>query len=239
MSERFSVSFERKVLQRDEWARKEFVRRYSSIAICVALLSACATTDAPKETPVAAAAPVVVAPPAPPPTPPPPPPPPPPAPPLPVEMPAPSKEVAPQIELPSYARKGRRLPADGGEPGRVLLGYCKGFEVERDAASYYKRLERNKQLPSQDAVEARSREAGQTLTVQQVVERDWAIQRENARGSPQRCKVLGGSVDAGVAVLVIEADIYGKRQRGTATVTPVNGKWRVRDHGGWQAIKSP
>jgi hypothetical protein len=142
------------------------------------------------------------------------------------------------VELPSYARKGRRLPPDGGEPGRVFLSYCRGFEIERDSASYYRRLERNKQLPSADAVAARSREAGQSLTARQIVERDWAIQRENAKSSPQRCKVLGGSVDAGVAVLVVEADINGKRQRGTATVAPVNGKWRVRDHGSWEPAKA-
>lgn len=149
----------------------------------------------------------------------------------------PSKETAAPVELPSYAKKGRRLPADGGDVGRVFLSYCKSFEVERDAASYFKRLQRNNQLPSASAVDARSREAGQTLTQQQVVERDWAIQRDNAKTAPQRCRVLGGSVDAGVAVLVVEADIYGKRQRGTATVVPVNGKWRVRDHGSWEPAK--
>lgn len=153
-------------------------------------------------------------------------------------MPIPSKETAPPVELPSYARKGRRLPTDGGEPGRVFLSYCRGFEIERDAGSYYRRLERNKQLPSAETVAARSREAGQPLTARQVVERDWAIQRENAKSTPQRCKVLGGSVDAGVAILVVEADIYGKRQRGTATVVPVNGKWRVRDHGSWETTKA-
>lgn len=152
-------------------------------------------------------------------------------------MPIPPKEAAPQVELPSYARKGRRLPPDGGDAGRVLLTYCRSFEIERDAASYYKRLQRNKQLPSPAAVETRSREAGHALSVRQVVESDWAIQRDNSKSSPQRCKVLGGSLDAGVAVLVLEADIHGRRQRGTATVVPINGKWRVRDHGGWEAIK--
>jgi hypothetical protein len=206
-------------------------------ALASVLLASCATVEEQKPAPVPAPVGGGSSPPPAPEPPPPPPPAPPPAP-LPIEMPAPTKEAAPQIELPSYARKGRRLPADGGEPGRVLVAYCRGFEIERDASSYYKRLERNKQLPSKETVEARSREAGQTLTTQQVVERDWAIQRENAKSSPQRCKVLGGSVSEGVAVLVIEADIYGKRQRGTATVVPVNGKWRVRDHGSWEVVKA-
>jgi hypothetical protein len=214
--------------------RLALTRSLLSLGITAALLSACATTEEPKPPPPPA--PVVVVAPPPPPPPPPPAPPPPPEP-LPIEMPIPPKETAPQVELPSYARKGRRLPPDGGEPGRVLIAYCRGFEIDRDAASYYKRLERENQLPTEATVSARSREAGQPLNARQVVERDWAIRRENAKSSPQRCKVLGGSVDAGVAILVIEADIYGKRQRGTATVVPVNGKWRVRDHGSWEPVR--
>jgi hypothetical protein len=156
--------------------------------------------------------------------------------PLPIEMPIPSKEVA-QVELPAYAKRGRRLAADGGDPGRAVMAYCRTFEIERDAASYFKRLQRNKQLPSAEAVAARSRDAGTTLTIEQVVERDRVIQIENAKLSPQRCKVLGGSVDKGVAVIVLDADLNGKRRRGSATVVPVNGKWRVQDHGDWAVIK--
>lgn len=213
------------------------VRVTCHVLLAIGLLSACATVEEQPPSPVVAPAPLP--PPAAPPLPPPP------APPqiattpqpLPLEMPVPPKETTPEVELPSYARKGRRLPADGGEAGRTFLSYCRSHEVDRDAASYYRRLERNKQLPSAETVAARSREAGQPLSTRQIVERDWAIQRENAKSTPQRCRVLGGSVDVGVAILVVEADIYGKRQRGTATVVPTNGKWRVRDHGSWEAIK--
>jgi hypothetical protein len=206
---------------------------YAVLAGMATWLAGCATPDtAPTPPP---ARPVIAAPVPPPPAPPAPPPAEPP-PPLPIEMPIPSKET-PQIDLPAYAKKGRRLPADGGDPGRVVMAYCRGFEIERDAVSYFKRLERQKQLPNAEEIAARSRDAGQTLSVQQVVERDWAIRRDNAKSSPQRCKVLGGSVDAGVAVIVLEADINGRRQRGSATVIPIKGKWRVRDHGDWSPIK--
>jgi hypothetical protein len=206
---------------------------YAVLAGLSVWLAGCATPDsAPAPAPVK---PVIAAPVPPPPAPPPPPPAEPP-PPLPIEMPIPSKET-PQIDLPAYAKKGRRLPADGGDPGRTVMAYCRSFEIERDAASYFKRLERQKQLPNAEEIAARSRDAGQTLSVQQVVERDWAIRRDNAKTSPQRCKVLGGSVDAGVAVIVLEADINGRRQRGSATVIPIKGKWRVRDHGDWAPIK--
>jgi hypothetical protein len=151
-------------------------------------------------------------------------------------LPSTSKESE-LVELPSYAKRGRRLPADGGEPGRVVMAYCRGFEIERDAKAYFNRLQRSKQLPSAESVSARSREAGQALSIEQVVERDRVIQLENAKLSPQRCKVLGGSVDKGVAVIVLDADLNGKRRRGSATVIPINGKWRVRDHGDWVVIK--
>ncbi len=160
-----------------------------------------------------------------------------PAAPLPIEMPIPSKEAA-QIELPAYAKRGRRLAADGGDPGRAVMAYCRTFEIERDAVSYFKRLQRSKQLPSAETVAARSRDAGTALTVEQVVERNRVIEIENAKLSPQRCKVLGGSVgDKGVAVIVLDADLNGKRRRGSATVVAVNGKWRVQDHGDWSVIK--
>jgi hypothetical protein len=212
------------------------VQRALTLAILSALLVSCATPpSAPVPPPVVTPPSTATVSPVPPPAPPEPmPAEPPPA--RPIEMPPPSKEETP-VELPTYARSGKRLPADGGEPGRVVLAYCKGFEIERDATSYYKRLERLKQLPTASEVAARSKEAGQPLTVQQIVERDWAIRRENAKSSPTRCKVLGGSVDKGVAIIVLEADLNGKRQRGTATVVPTKGKWRVQDHGDWAAIK--
>jgi hypothetical protein len=211
---------------------------YATLA-CATLslwLVGCATPEvAPKPAPVRPVIAAPVVPPAPPPVQPPPVAPEPP-PPLPIEMPIPSKDAT-LVELPAYAKRGRRLPADGGDPGRVVMAYCRSFEIERDAQSYFKRLQRDKQLPSAQAVATRSREAGQTLTIEQVVERDRVIQIENAKLSPQRCKVLGGSVDKGVAVIVLDADLNGKRRRGSATVVPVNGKWRVQDHGDWVVIK--
>jgi len=143
----------------------------------------------------------------------------------------------PLVELPSYAKRGKRLPADGGEPGRVVLAYCRSFEIEKDAASYFKRLQRRGQLPSAAEVAARSLQANEALTVQQIVERDWALRRESNRTQPQRCKVLGGAVDGATAHIVLDAEINGKRQRGTATLTQNAGKWRVRDHGDWGAVK--
>ena len=92
-------------------------------------------------------------------------------------------------------------------------------------------------LPSADEVAERSRQAGQALTVQQVVERDWALRRDSNKSAPQRCKVLGGSVDGAMAHVVFEADLNGRRQRGTATLLQADKAWRVRDHGDWAQVK--
>ena len=129
------------------------------------------------------------------------------------------------------------MPADGGAAGKAVIDYCRSFEIERDAKSYFRRLERQKQLPSSEDIAERSRQAGQPLTVQQVAERDWSIRRETNKGAPQRCKVLGGTVEGTVANIVFEADLAGKRQRGTAAVTLGDGKWRVRDHGDWSVVR--
>ena len=150
---------------------------------------------------------------------------------------APIVREVPPVPLPSYAKRGKRLPADGGAPGRAVLAYCQLFEIEKDAASYFKRLQRRGQLPSKAEVAARSAQANEPLTVQQIVERDWALRRESLRASPQRCKVQGGAIDGATAHIVLDADINGKRQRGTATLTQNAGKWRVRDHGDWAAVK--
>lgn len=144
---------------------------------------------------------------------------------------------APPVELPDYAKRGKRLPANGGAPGKAVLDFCRDFEVEKDAQSYFKRLQRTKRLPSAADVAARNLANNQNLTLQQYVERDWALRLDNNRSAPQRCKVLGGSVEGGSATVVFEADLNGKRQRGTASVTQISGKWRVRDHGDWSPVR--
>lgn len=154
---------------------------------------------------------------------------------LPLPDATPVKE-APPVELPDYAKRGKRLPADGGAPGRAVIDFCRGFEVEKDAQSYFRRLQRTKRLPSAAEVAERNRATDQNLTIQQYVERDWALRRDNNRSAPQRCKVLGGSVEGGSATVVFEADLNGKRQRGTASVIQTSGRWRVRDHGDWAPV---
>ena len=149
---------------------------------------------------------------------------------------APAREP-PLIELPDYAKRGKRLPANGGVPGRAVIGYCRSFEIEKDAQSYFKALQRNKRLPSADEISERSRLVGHPQTVQQVVERDWALRRESNQSAPQRCKVLGGSIDGATALVVFEAELNGRRQRGIATVLQTDKNWRVRDHGDWVQVK--
>jgi hypothetical protein len=139
----------------------------------------------------------------------------------------------PPIDLPSYAQRGKRLPADGGPPGRAVIAYCKSFELEKDAASYFKRLQREKRLPTEAEINERNPQNEPPLSVQQWVERDWALRRNSNKSAPQKCKVLGGSTEASTAHIVFEADLNGRRQRGIATVLLGAGKWRLRDHGDW------
>ncbi|MEO7255785.1 MAG: hypothetical protein ABIZ64_16290 [Casimicrobium sp.] len=143
----------------------------------------------------------------------------------------------PPVELPDYARRGKRLPANGGAPGRAVASYCRSFEIDKDAATYFKTLTRTKRLPSAADVAERSRAAGQPQTVKQVVERDWALRRESNKSAPQRCKVLGGSIDGATALIAFEAELNGRRQRGIATVIQTDKKWRVSDHGDWVPVK--
>ena len=117
------------------------------------------------------------------------------------------------------------------------MSYCRSFEVDKDAATYFKRLQKQKRLPTDAEVAERNRQTDQSLTVQQFVERDWALRRDNNTSVPQKCKVLGGSVEPATALIVFEADLNGRRQRGTATVTLTNGKWRLRDHGDWSPVR--
>jgi hypothetical protein len=152
--------------------------------------------------------------------------------------PAVAPKEAPPVDLPEYARRGKRLPADGGPAGRAVIAYCRSFELDKDATSYFKRLQREKRLPSDAEIAERNRQSDQSLTVQQYVERDWALRRDNNRSAPQKCKVLGGSSEGATAHIVFEADLNGRRQRGTAAVTLSNGKWRLRDHGDWLPVIS-
>lgn len=143
----------------------------------------------------------------------------------------------PLVELPSYARRGKRLPADGGAPGRAVIAFCRSSEVEKDAATYFKRLQQQNRLPSATDIAERNRQTEQSLTLQQYVERDWALRRDNNKTVPQKCKVLGGSIDGTTAHVVFEADLNGRRQRGTAAVVLSAGTWRLRDHGDWSPVR--
>ncbi len=208
--------------------------RTAVVAIAL-LLAGCATPPPAPPAPAPIAAPVETAP-VPPPSPAPAVAPPPVAPAPPPVTPEPPREAAP-IELPDYARRGKRLPADGGAPGRAVLAYCRSFELDRDAGAYYNRLQREKRLPREDEIAQRNQQSGQTLTLRQYVERDWALRRDNNRSAPQRCKVLGGSIEGNTALVVFEADLNGRRQRGTATVQLTSKAWKVRDHGDWAPVK--
>jgi hypothetical protein len=193
----------------------------------------------PPPTPVAPVVVVELPPAVTPPAPPPEPAPPPPAPAL-VPPPLPAAvaaKEAPPVDLPSYAKRGKRLPADGGAAGRAVISYCASFEVDKDAATYFKRLQKQSRLPTETEVAERNRQNDQALTVQQFVERDWALRRDNNKSVPQKCKVLGGSTEGATAHVVFEADLNGRRQRGTATVALTNGKWRLRDHGDWSPVR--
>ena len=144
---------------------------------------------------------------------------------------------APLVDLPSDAKRGKRLPADGGAAGLAVLSYCRSFEVDKDAATYFKQLQRQKRLPTDAEVAERNRQTDQALTVQQFVERDWALRRDNNKSVPQKCKVLGGSTIGATAHVVFEADLNGRRQRGTASLVSTAGKWRLRDHGDWSPAR--
>lgn len=150
--------------------------------------------------------------------------------------PAAAKEPPP-IELPNYARGGKRLPADGGAPGRAVLVYCKSFEIDRTPLAYFNRMQRENRLPSEAEIAERNQKLELTLTALQHVARDWALRRDNNKSVPQKCKVLGGSVEGALAHVVFEADLNGRRQRGTATVLQSAGKWRLRDHGDWKVLR--
>ena len=54
----------------------------------------------------------------------------------------------PRVELPEYAKHGKRLPAHGAAPGRAVITYCHTFEIDKDAASYFKTLTRIRRLPT-------------------------------------------------------------------------------------------
>ena len=213
-------------------------RRLVALAVTSVIAGCVSPPPAPVAPPVAATvpAPVVATPPAPAV--------PPPIVPAPLPPPLPAAAAAaagpketPLVDLPSYAKRGKRLPADGGAAGLAVMSYCRSFEIDKDAATYFKRLQKQKRLPTDAEVAERNRQTDQSLTVQQFVERDWALRRDDNKSVPQKCKVLGGSVEPATALIVFEADLNGRRQRGTATLTLANGKWRLRDHGDWSPVR--
>ena len=117
------------------------------------------------------------------------------------------------------------------------MSYCRSYEVDKDAVMYFKRLQKQNRLPAEAEVAERNSKTDQSLTVLQYVERDWALRRDNNKSVPQKCKVLGGSTEGATAHVVFEADLNGRRQRGTAAVVLNAGTWRLRDHGDWSLVR--
>ena len=58
----------------------------------------------------------------------------------------------PPVELPEYAKRGKRLPAHGAAPDRAVITYCHTFEIDKDVASYFKTLTRTRRLPTTEEV---------------------------------------------------------------------------------------
>ena len=54
----------------------------------------------------------------------------------------------PAVELPEYAKRGKRRPAHGAASGRAVITYCHTFDIDKDAASYFKTLTRIRRLPT-------------------------------------------------------------------------------------------
>ena len=138
-------------------------------------------------------------------------------PPVPPPSPAPSRAAAGRASTASgHADAARAAPIELPDMRGAASGYrptavvpwsrsarlsCRNFELTATPALT------TTSCSGKSGCRARTRspaqqQSGQTLTLRQYVERDWALRRDNNRSAHWRCKVLGGSIEGNTALVV-------------------------------------
>lgn len=106
--------------------------------------------------------------------------------------------------------KGKPLPADGGEPGKVYMQYCKAMEAG-DFATLKKVM---------------TAEEAKTLDIPEFKQAFPMMQSMHAK----EIKITGGTVDGTTATLQATGkDPSGKTSKGTVTLLMENKEWKVKE----------
>ena len=117
-------------------------------------------------------------------------------------------------------------------PGRAVRLLRRSFEVDRDAGAYLQPFNASGGCLPQPTLR-RAISKADIDTDANMSSATGPLRRDNNRSGSKRCKILGGSVDGSTALVVFEADLNGRRQRGGSRAALAGKIWKVRDHGDW------
>lgn len=142
------------------------------------------------------------------------------------------------------AKNATKLPAGGGEPGKVWLKECKPAPKLPDlkdprAIEKFLFAQGMTEKDVQEQMAQMSKKEGRKVTRDEALKSMGDFMKGMAElGSaltPQNCKVLGGAQDGKVAILQVEATLAGEKQRTDITLKKEDGAWAVKKTGAWHS----
>jgi hypothetical protein len=144
------------------------------------------------------------------------------------------------LEQPLVLASGaRKLPAGGGEAGKAWLAKkCPTLPANlKDPKVLEKWLGDQGMLPTQKDLDQMSKQKGKTVTMKDAIAEAAAMVDMISAMAPKDCKVLGGSSDGSLALLQVEATVFGSRSRANAYMANTGGKWTLKKQESWKDAK--
>jgi hypothetical protein len=142
------------------------------------------------------------------------------------------------VEAPLVLAAGAtKLPAGGGAVGKAYLdSQCGPLPVDpEDPKAVEAFLAKEGKLPTEADLAQMSKEAGKPVTREDAIKLFSGLIGLASAFRPADCKVLGGSQDAALAILQIEATMMGDRSVADAYMVKDGSGWSFKKHGTWRS----
>ena len=144
------------------------------------------------------------------------------------------------VEQPLVLGAGaKKLPAGGGEPGTAWLAKkCPALPANlKDPKVLEKWLGDQGKLPSEKDLAEMSKEKGHKVALEEALAEAAKMVDAMSALAPKGCKVLGGSSDGTLAVLQVQAEVFGSLSQAQAYMVKDGAQWAFKKQDAWKGVK--